>query len=99
MIEDPMGERLNISGSKLAQGVFDELFLKMTMPANDDLRPTQTVNVITHDNHKLHEVLSIWGVKPSWSKKLLINAQAETVAVNLHRQVPQPCIQPVIHLI
>jgi putative SOS response-associated peptidase YedK len=73
--------RLNISGSKLAQGVFDELCLKISIPANDDLRPTQPINVVTHDNHKLHEVSSTWGIKPSWSKKLLINAQAETVAV------------------
>lgn len=63
------------------QGVFDELSLEMSMPANHDLRPTQSVNVITQEAHKLHEVLSTWGIKPSWSKKLLINAQAETVAV------------------
>lgn len=78
---DFMCGRLNISGNQLAQGVFDELSLKMSMPANDDLRPTQPVSVITHDNYKLQEVFSNWGIKPSWSKKLLINAQAETVAV------------------
>jgi len=29
----------------------------------------------------MHQLDTTWGIKPQWSKKLLINAQSETVAV------------------
>ncbi|MCH2160094.1 MAG: SOS response-associated peptidase [Oleiphilaceae bacterium] len=46
---------------------------------NNDLRPTQTVSTIAA-NGSLHQLDTTWGIKPSWAKRILINAQAETVA-------------------
>lgn len=47
---------------------------------NQDLCPSQTVNSIIHANNSMSQLDLLWGIKPSWSKKLLINAQVETVA-------------------
>ena len=46
---------------------------------NDDLRPSQTVSVITgSEANGYQQVDANWGIKPGWAKKPIINAQIET---------------------
>ncbi|RUO59219.1 SOS response-associated peptidase [Pseudidiomarina marina] len=74
--------RLNVVTDPLCQLVTEQLGLKFHAPTNQDLRPTQQVEVITttqrHD--LLHQLSTEWGIQPSWANRILINAQAETVA-------------------
>lgn len=44
---------------------------------NDDVRPTNKVPVIAAGMETLRVR---WGIQPAWAKKILINAQGETVA-------------------
>jgi len=58
-----------------------ELFkITLDYDSNIDIRPTNTVPSIIHSNNGFIQHNVSWGIKPSWSKKLLFNAQAETVA-------------------
>ncbi len=47
---------------------------------NLDLRPSQEVSTLIKSDDTLCQQNSLWGIKPAWAKKLIINAQAETVA-------------------
>ena len=47
---------------------------------NNNLSPSQSVATIVNGESNYHQVNALWGIKPHWSKKLIINAQAETVA-------------------
>jgi putative SOS response-associated peptidase YedK len=51
-----------------------------SVEANADLRPSQSVATIVNNGSSFQQVNALWGIKPNWSKKLIINAQAETVA-------------------
>lgn len=42
----------------------------------DDIKPSQQLRTISSQGTETAE----WGIKPAWAKRLLINAQAETVA-------------------
>ncbi|MES2661967.1 MAG: SOS response-associated peptidase [Pseudomonadota bacterium] len=57
--------------------VFDASFLINT---NIDLRPTQMLGVIIKKNKRFQQQNVFWGIKPKWADRILINAQAETVA-------------------
>lgn len=46
---------------------------------NSDLRPTQLASCLHFSHGQLSQVNSRWGIKPSWAKKPLINAQSESV--------------------
>jgi putative SOS response-associated peptidase YedK len=70
--------RLNIIHDPLFKLVSEALRMQFNPIANDDLRPTQELAAIVADT-ELHQQNMTWGIKPSWAKKLLINAQAETV--------------------
>jgi len=74
-------------------------------PSNNNLSPGQTVatlvsgdlnddlSSVSSDESPFQQLDSTWGIQPSWSKRLLINAQSETVvtkatfkyAINTHR--------------
>lgn len=71
--------RLNVSEDPLARQVSEALGVSFHVTTNHDLRPTQTIGAIA-SNGSLHQIDTQWGIKPTWSRKLLINAQAETVA-------------------
>lgn len=45
-----------------------------------DLRPSMQVTTISQQNKQPAQSTMTWGIKPSWSKKLIINAQSETAA-------------------
>ncbi len=63
------------------KGLLDPLFDQpLSIQTNLDLRPTDPVTVLSSTNGKLIATQQSWGIQPEWSKKLIINAQAETVA-------------------
>lgn len=70
--------RLNIMADPLNQQVSDELRIRFSAEDNPDLRPTQTVSAVLCGPNGLAQRDMRWGMQPSWSPKLLINAQAET---------------------
>ncbi|BFL83924.1 hypothetical protein LFREDSHE_23740 [Shewanella baltica] len=65
--------------SFLANTVSLQLGVPFNPQTNLDLRPTEQVSVIMMSYNQLQQLDCTWGIKPAWSKKLLINAQAETV--------------------
>ncbi|WP_232299964.1 SOS response-associated peptidase [Colwellia sp. MT41] len=77
--------------SKHSKIISDFFGCKFSVPANNNLSPGQNVaTLISNDankgeNHDSNEQISYqqldanWGMQPSWSKRLLINAQSETV--------------------
>ena len=71
--------RLNITDDPLTKMVSEALGIKFQTDTNHDLCPTQRVSTVAC-NGALHQLETTWGIKPQWSKKLLVNAQAETVA-------------------
>lgn len=72
--------RLSVTDDPLMKMVSLALGLGFVTVTNHDLRPTQTVAAVALVDGQLQQVNLKWGIKPAWSKKLLINAQAETVA-------------------
>ncbi|WP_231731590.1 SOS response-associated peptidase [Colwellia sp. TT2012] len=82
--------RMNIE-SKHSKIISDFFGCNFSAPANNNLSPGQNVaTLISNDankgeNHDSNEQISYqqldanWGMQPSWSKRLLINAQSETV--------------------
>jgi putative SOS response-associated peptidase YedK len=65
--------------SFLANTVSLQLGVPFNPQTNLDLRPTEQVSVVIMADSQLQQLDCSWGIKPAWSKKLLINAQAETV--------------------
>lgn len=89
------------------KNTLDNLFdIPLSIQTNLDLRPTDTVLALTSPTHaqstqlpnnSLAVVRSHWGIQPHWSKKIIINAQAETVADKntfAHAFRQQRCIVP-----
>lgn len=74
--------RLNVVSDPLCQLVTEQLGFKFDTPTNHDLRPTQMVAAITTPiNHNgLQQLNTQWGIQPQWAKRIIINAQAESVA-------------------
>lgn len=60
--------------NKIVSNLFSTRFEAET---NADLRPTQNVSTIIKLN-TYQQMEAQWGIKPNWSKKLIINAQSET---------------------
>ncbi|MCD8549301.1 MAG: SOS response-associated peptidase [Shewanella xiamenensis] len=71
--------RLTIDGLALADRVSAQVGVPYHPQTNLDLRPTEQVTVIGLPKDQLSSINCTWGIKPNWSKSLLINAQAETV--------------------
>ena len=72
--------RLNIVADPLMQWINDYFGMSFIAATNTDLRPTQQVATISRIDKSLAQLDLAWGIKPAWSKKLIINAQAETAA-------------------
>jgi putative SOS response-associated peptidase YedK len=64
----------------LSERVSNSLGIDFNAQLNLNLRPTEEVATLVMHNEKLYQQAAIWGIQPGWSKKMLINAQAETVA-------------------
>ncbi len=71
--------RLDIDDTLLAPAVSRMLGFAFHVTANRDLRPTQTLATLIADAQGLRQRSAQWGIQPRWSKRLLINAQSETV--------------------
>lgn len=91
--------RLNIIEDPFSQIVSEQLGLAFSTKPNSDLRPTDVIDcVVASPNGELFQIPLRWGIKPSWSKKVIINAQSESVhqkptfkdAFSYHRAVI-PC--------
>lgn len=74
------------------------LNLDYTTTSNDDLRPTDHIDAVVSMEGRCLQLGARWGIKPSWSKKLIINAQGETVSEKktfrdafAHRRCLVPC--------
>ena len=72
--------RLNVTDDPLVQQICDFLGIDFSTTTNIDLRPTQQASTLIMQNGSIQQLNSSWGIKPDWSKKILINAQTETVA-------------------
>lgn len=71
--------RLNVIDNPLCRIVCDQLGINFKTSTNTDLRPTQAVSAVGMQNHELGQLDLSWGIKPEWAKRVIINAQAETV--------------------
>jgi len=88
--------RLSIYGEPLSKAVSSALQINFQAPTNNDLCPTQTVSTLAFKNG-IHQLDTTWGIKPQWSKKLLINAQSETVSMKptfKHAFADHRCVVP-----
>lgn len=72
--------RLNVTDDPRVIDLCEGLGIKLNIRPNPDLRPTQTVTTVANHDGQYQQLDLQWGIKPSWAKSLLINAQAETVA-------------------
>jgi putative SOS response-associated peptidase YedK len=89
--------RLNVTDDPLVQQICDFLGIDFSTTTNIDLRPTQQASSLIMQNGNIQQLNSSWGIKPDWSKKILINAQAETVATKKtfkHAFETSRCIVP-----
>jgi len=71
--------RFSVLGGMLNKIVSQEIGCDFKAEENPDLRPTQTVSTIIYHQGILEQQDTEWGIKPTWAKRLIINAQAETV--------------------
>lgn len=72
--------RLSIIDYPLCKIVSETAGISFNSASNDNLCPSETVSTIVQSHEQLTQVNMQWGIQPSWSKRLLINAQSETVA-------------------
>lgn len=72
--------RLNVISDPLCQHVNQYLGMSFSTGSNNDLCPSQRIAAIIPDQAGYRQLDSSWGVVPTWSKKLIINAQCETAA-------------------
>lgn len=70
--------RMNID-TKLSPIISEFLGINFIAPDNSNLSPGQTVSTIIKNNGNFQQLNAAWGIKPKWSKNLLINAQSEAV--------------------
>jgi len=57
--------------------LFDTQF---SVATNNNFSPSQLASTVTTSENGYQQINANWGIKPRWSKKLIINAQSETVA-------------------
>ncbi|MCP5170340.1 MAG: SOS response-associated peptidase [Hahellaceae bacterium] len=72
--------RLNVIDAPLSQIVSDMLGIQFSTQSHTDLRPTEQVATIAQCNGVLQQLDTTWGIRPDWANRIIINAQAETVA-------------------
>ena len=72
--------RIDIQPNNINEAVKAGFGVDWDTKENRDLRPTQLVDALLSASTGFAPTSLQWGIRPSWSKQLLINAQAETVA-------------------
>ena len=73
--------RIDIQPNNINEAVKAGFGVDWNTKENRDLRPTQRVDALLSAPTGFVQTSLQWGIRPSWSKQLLINAQAETVAI------------------
>jgi len=68
-----------IIDTKLGSVVSEFFGFNFTALTNDNLSPGQVVSTVIKNEGGFQQLNADWGIKRSWSKRLLINAQSETV--------------------
>ncbi len=96
---NPMCGRFNIVDDPLSKITSEILGIEFSTQSNSNACPSEIIQTVCLSNgsNQLMQQAAQWGIKPNWAKKLLINAQSETVqskktfkqAFQLHR-----CIIP-----
>lgn len=72
--------RLNIIDDPFSHYVSEQLGITFSAKPKAELYPSESIDcVVSGYDTSLFQLPLTWGIKPSWSKKLIINAQAETV--------------------
>ncbi|WP_234497850.1 SOS response-associated peptidase [Vibrio maritimus] len=72
--------RLNIIDDPFSQYVSEQLGLEFSTSQKTELFPSEQIDcIVSSTEQKLFTLPLSWGIKPSWSKRLIINAQAESV--------------------
>lgn len=78
--------------------IVSELFnTPYSVDTNTNLSPSQSVGTIINNEGQYKQENALWGIKPNWSKKLIINAQSETVGHKptfKHAFESQRCLVP-----
>lgn len=64
----------------LSRRVSARLGIAFAAPANADVCPTQTVATLADPGNGLRQLDMLWGIRPEWAKRPLINARVETAA-------------------
>ena len=70
--------RIDIDGERLSHDLSEMLGFDFHVETNNDLRPTQSIQTLFSGQQGFEQMDASWGIKPTWSKQLLINAKAET---------------------
>lgn len=90
--------RLNIIDDPLSHMINNLLGIEFSTQTNLDVRPSETVDVIVGQYGELLSQPLKWGIQPEWAKRMIINAQSETVATKptfsaafSHHRVIVPC--------
>jgi putative SOS response-associated peptidase YedK len=73
--------RFNIVDDPLSKITSEILGIEFSTKSNSNACPSETIQTVClgNDSAQLTQQPAQWGIKPSWAKKLLINAQSETV--------------------
>ena len=72
--------RLNVVNEPISGWIGGQLGIEFTTPDNSDLKPTQPVATLVSEEGRYRQLDTAWGITPHWSKRPIINAQAETVS-------------------
>ena len=72
--------RIDVQPNNINESVKAGFGVDWDTKENRDLRPSQLVDALLSVPTGFTQTSLQWGIRPSWSKQLLINAQAETVA-------------------
>lgn len=71
--------RFSVTG-RIAPSVSNLFNTHFSVMTNTNFSPSQIASTITLGQSGYEQDNAAWGIQPSWSKRLIINAQAETVA-------------------
>lgn len=71
--------RINVLDDPLTKAVSEQLGILFQPETNHDLKPTEYVSSVIQYEGELSQVNLQWGIKPKWAKRIIINAQAESV--------------------
>ena len=72
--------RINVIDDPLCRLVCEQLGIPFSTPTNNNLSPGQVVSTVIGVETGYRQLDLNWGIKPVWSKRMIINAQSETVA-------------------